>query len=410
MALNPFQQGQQFAQQTQGRQLDIEAGRTKAEGINALAEMFGEAAKAPQEFATLQSQERQEKQRVSKNEQQALDNQRRAGLDEMSAEDRDRANQLQATRNTIGFFKAGIANGLDIGEIGQRAGPALIALGIPEEELAPLLQQIQNDPAVLDEFEGAIKAQQNKLNRRVVRTIEIENPDGTIGFANVFNDGTTEPVADVTAGKTQTLEVQRERNRLRAAPAQGEIAEAKAEGKIAGEIAGEDLPGSEVGRIAAESAQATNIQRQDFLIDTIDTAIDQAGELTTTGILGLSRAIPGTPAANLASTLDTIKANVGFDELQRLRDNSKTGGALGQVSEMENRLLQSVVGAVEQSQSGAQLTKNLERLKEEKRKSNERIARAFEADFGVKYGGPGTPIPTGDAAGESIDDIINRNL
>ena len=96
----------------------------------------------------------------------------------------------------------------------------------------------------------------------------------------------------------------------------------------------------------------------------IDRALEQADSAFTTGFTGsIASAVPGTPAFDLKSTLDTIKANVGFNKLQEMRENSPTGGALGQVSENENRLLQSVLGSLEQSQSSEQFRFNLERLK-----------------------------------------------
>lgn len=85
-----------------------------------------------------------------------------------------------------------------------------------------------------------------------------------------------------------------------------------------------------------------------------------------TGLVGsLSSGVPGTSAHDVAALLDTIKANVGFDKLQAMRDASPTGGALGQVSEFENRLLQSALGSLQQSQSREQFVRNLNRLKRE---------------------------------------------
>jgi hypothetical protein len=96
----------------------------------------------------------------------------------------------------------------------------------------------------------------------------------------------------------------------------------------------------------------------------IDRALFQATESLTTGFTGsIASAVPGTAAFDLKNTLNGIKANVGFGKLQQMRENSPTGGALGSVSENENRLLQSVLGSVEQSQSQEQLTRNLSRLK-----------------------------------------------
>jgi len=61
-----------------------------------------------------------------------------------------------------------------------------------------------------------------------------------------------------------------------------------------------------------------------------------------------------------AANIDTIKANVGFDKLQAMREASPTGGALGQVSDFENRLLQAVLSNLDQAQSEQQFLDNLE--------------------------------------------------
>lgn len=89
----------------------------------------------------------------------------------------------------------------------------------------------------------------------------------------------------------------------------------------------------------------------------------QESILPTTGLAGsfLSN-IPGTAARDIRGLLDTIRANVGFDKLQQMRAASPTGGALGQVSERENLLLQSTLGNLEQSQSRPQFIQNLKRL------------------------------------------------
>lgn len=94
----------------------------------------------------------------------------------------------------------------------------------------------------------------------------------------------------------------------------------------------------------------------------IGRALQQSENAFTTGFTGsIASAVPGTDAFDLKNTLNTIKANIGFDKLQSMRANSPTGGALGNVSDNENKLLQSVMGSVEQSQSKEQLQFNLNR-------------------------------------------------
>lgn len=97
----------------------------------------------------------------------------------------------------------------------------------------------------------------------------------------------------------------------------------------------------------------------------IDRAIEitESATLPTTGLVGnFLKDLPGTAALDLNKILDTIKANTGFDRLQEMRNASQTGGALGQVSEFENRLLQATRGNLEQSQSKEQFLRNLRRL------------------------------------------------
>ena len=84
---------------------------------------------------------------------------------------------------------------------------------------------------------------------------------------------------------------------------------------------------------------------------------------TTTGFLGgLLSNIDQTQAGSVANMLTTIKSNIGFDKLQNMRENSPTGGALGQVSNFENRLMQAVFGSLEQAQNREQFLYNLERV------------------------------------------------
>ncbi len=81
---------------------------------------------------------------------------------------------------------------------------------------------------------------------------------------------------------------------------------------------------------------------------------------TSAGLIGQAlSAVGGTSAADLESTLDTIKAKIGFNELQQMRKESPTGGALGQVAVRELEFLQAVEGSLKQKQTPAQLRKNL---------------------------------------------------
>lgn len=78
----------------------------------------------------------------------------------------------------------------------------------------------------------------------------------------------------------------------------------------------------------------------------------------------VGRIIPGSDTKDLQASMETLKAIIGFEELQSMRDSSPTGGALGQVTEREIALLQALQGNIRLDQSDEQLQQNLNRIKE----------------------------------------------
>jgi len=74
--------------------------------------------------------------------------------------------------------------------------------------------------------------------------------------------------------------------------------------------------------------------------------------------------LPESSARTLAAKLDTVKANLGFEELQTMRANSPTGGALGNVSEKEIAFLQAIQGNLDQGLDPGELYKVLKSIKD----------------------------------------------
>ena len=118
-----------------------------------------------------------------------------------------------------------------------------------------------------------------------------------------------------------------------------------------------------VGDVAAQQQQGYRVNAMNNINQYIDTALAQVNK-TTTGLGGLLSVIPGTAAKDLKSTLTTIKANIGFEALQAMREASKTGGALGQVAVQELEALQATLGSLDQKQSTEQLITNLNSIKQ----------------------------------------------
>ena len=84
----------------------------------------------------------------------------------------------------------------------------------------------------------------------------------------------------------------------------------------------------------------------------------------TTGIGSYLSVIPGTSAKELSTVLGTIKARLGFDQLQQMRNASPTGGALGQVSNRELASLEGALSSLDQGLSPDALRQNLRQIRD----------------------------------------------
>lgn len=99
-----------------------------------------------------------------------------------------------------------------------------------------------------------------------------------------------------------------------------------------------------------------------IVTDEIKRSLEKSNKWTT-GFFGqLLQDVGGTPQHDLKTKLDPIKANIGFDRIQRMREESPTGGSLGNVSNFEVDTLQTTAGSLVQSQSQEDFEYNLKRL------------------------------------------------
>lgn len=147
------------------------------------------------------------------------------------------------------------------------------------------------------------------------------------------------------------------------------------------------------GRTQAESRLQAADQAAGNLRNGIRTALGQINGMST-GLIGqVSGGIPGTPARDLRATIETLKARIGFDYLQQMRELSPTGGALGQIAIQEMQALQSVLGNLDPTQSPEQLTRNLQQIDQ----MVEQGQRLRQQTFAQQYGGQtqGAPQPSG---------------
>lgn len=116
--------------------------------------------------------------------------------------------------------------------------------------------------------------------------------------------------------------------------------------------------------VKREKMIESGLNKANIVIGKVDEALKKTGVMTT-GLTGKALSfVPGTEAYDLDKTIDTIKANIGFQELQAMREASPTGGALGAVAVRELDFLQSVLASLDVGQSKPQQIRNLQAVKQ----------------------------------------------
>jgi hypothetical protein len=119
-------------------------------------------------------------------------------------------------------------------------------------------------------------------------------------------------------------------------------------------------------KAAAEKAKAaaqSRILKARSVISTVDRAINSINAKTAGAGGALMRNLPGTGAVDLASDIETITANLSFDELANMRAQSTSGGALGAIAVKELDLLGSTVASLKQEQSPPRLRENMQKIR-----------------------------------------------
>lgn len=135
------------------------------------------------------------------------------------------------------------------------------------------------------------------------------------------------------------------------------------------------------GRIAAETSLRDAESNLDRLSNQAKALMANPGLSRVTGAIGAVPDFPGSQAANARAEVETLKSQVGFGVLQAMREASKTGGALGAVSDTENRLLQSNLAALDSSQSPEAFKANLQKIVDYVDGAKGRMRQAFHAQY-----------------------------
>lgn len=219
------------------------------------------------------------------------------------------------------------------------------------------LQQL--DQRAADVEAQARRARLDEFRQEAGITASFETPTLARTYLQQLRDGDTGGAAltlrAIQSGQpADTLDEQR----LRAA--QAELAEVNVE------IREEEL--RKLMNPPAGAPSMLKMESRGRITSQVDQILAKASS-TTTGRSGtLARMLGSTNAAELDSLIQTLEANLAFNELQKMRDASKTGGALGSIAVRELDLLGSVLGSLNTKQglpafknSLQQIKKNVER-------------------------------------------------
>lgn len=174
-------------------------------------------------------------------------------------------------------------------------------------------------------------------------------------------------------------------------------------------------------KVEAETTQETELsaERKKVLLDNAKAQADAVSSavsdalsimdkkggldiLPEAGILGSRLASMGLnqQAVDLSKSLNTVKAAVAFGTLQKMREASKTGGALGAVSAPELALLESALGSLDQSLSEDLLRKNLGIVEKTMTKIlNDPVASYYYQNGELPPEGAPVATPTTDSSG-----------
>jgi hypothetical protein len=118
--------------------------------------------------------------------------------------------------------------------------------------------------------------------------------------------------------------------------------------------------------------------------DTVDRLLqNQSGIKSATGFGGeLQSRIGGTTAANAKADLDRVKSAISLSAIAKMRAESKTGGAVGNMTEKEWPRFESIYGSLEQAQTSDQVIKNLRELKGLTTETQESIIKKYDSIYG----------------------------
>jgi hypothetical protein len=141
----------------------------------------------------------------------------------------------------------------------------------------------------------------------------------------------------------------------------------------------------------------------DSFIKDLQKLADHPGLSSITGLIaGNTPNLTGDARAAQA-LYDKIVSKGGFSVLQAMRDASKTGGALGNLSDKEGAQLKSAFAAINKNQDTADVKRSLEEAVSTMEASKARLQDAYDSTYEYKSKDAAAPVANKGGATESFD-------
>jgi hypothetical protein len=135
---------------------------------------------------------------------------------------------------------------------------------------------------------------------------------------------------------------------------------------------------------AAAMSEYLNGKRQE-VIGSIDRLIPMINDNTVGSLSAKAmRLLPGTDAKQAVVMIEAIKSNIGFSELQAMRNSSQTGGALGNVAVRELDALQASLGNLDPDQKPEELLKTVRKIRTQYQRLQSALSKDAQGEITIR--------------------------
>lgn len=262
------------------------------------------------------------------------------GFGQQAMQVMDKARQAQLQTAQIGKVQAEEVKLTQASEREEQLRTALSQLppDAADKDIEAVVRQYGNPDRIFATLE---KRQTAEANRIAKAELEREKAAEKAAMQQRDQEFKQQMMALTAASRNATTDLQRQMTQLKIDELKAKQSD-KAEAKVI----------KQEGAVAHANKVITDVMDAKNLVTGL-----------TTGLVGKGQSfVPGTDAFTLKERIATIKANLGFDRLQQMRDASPTGGALGQVAVQELQALQSSVASLDVGLPKKELDKNLGKI------------------------------------------------